>query len=232
MQMTKTYYETDRASLSTEGKTSCGIEYELTTVVDSDGILLDARLDITTPAAFIIVLQNLDGEQIDELVDKLNSAYSYNEGDCVSLKIPGSRYDCIFINSSVVKEHSLGYEIIEQKFGAVDGHEVEICDVLAEYISNARTTSDPKDHDCYVGFSIIYDTEILPDDECVNIIESCDKVTRDEELDINELDLRIVGMEDNLLKSEFCVRRGFSYEDITFTFHHIKGEQRHANVPK
>lgn len=227
MQMTKTNHERNdgcKGNLLTKGKTSCGIEYELAAISDMEGVLIDAYLDIVTPAAFIVILQNLNDAQIDELIDKLNDVYSYNKGDCVSLKIPGSKYDCIFINNSVVEKHPLGYETTEQ---TVDGHEVEICDVLEDYISNIRTHCDPDEHDTYVGFSIVFDTEILPDDEGVNILELCDKITRDEGLTVNELELRIVGMEDNLLESELCVRRGFSYEDISFTFHHMRCEQKH-----
>ena len=235
MQMTKTNYGTTndgcKRILTTEGRTSCGIEYELKAITDIEDMLQEAYLDITTPAAFIIVLQNLTDEQIDELVGRLNSTYSYKQGDCVSLKIPGSRYDCIFINSSVSKEHPLGYNIVEKEYGTVDGHEIEVCDVLIEYVENIRTTDDPSDHDNYVGFSIIYDTEIVPDDNCADIIKSCNKVERDWSPNkVSELELRMVGMEDDLFKTEFYVRRGFSHEDITFTFRHMKEEQRHMTT--
>lgn len=209
---------------TTRGKTTYGIEYELSAVTDEDNVLIDAHLDIITPAAFIVVLQNLTSEQVDELIDKLNQEYSYDEGTCTSLKLPGSHYDVIFLNESITEKHPLGYNIDEKEYGTVDGHEVEICDVLTDYISNLRTTRDPSDHDSYIGYSVLYDTEVLPDDECVNIIDSCNKIHHeDPEMDDEyEIKREIVGMEDNLLATRFCVKRGFSYEDITFTFHHVR----------
>ena len=217
--------------LTTKRITTHGIVYELKTVTDEDGILLEADLNIITPAAFIIIIQNLTDDQVDGLVDKLISEYSYEVGECVSLKIPGSVYDCIFVRSSITDRHPLGYNIVEKEYGTVDGHEVEICDVLIDYISSLRNSDSSIDYENYVGFSILYDTEILPDDNSVNIIDSCGYV-RDDSTDSDErvISTEIVGIENDLLSTRFCIKRGFSYEDITFTFHHLREEQRHINA--
>lgn len=213
--------ETKVGNEVTKGVTEHGVVYELTTTLD-DGVLTEAYLDIITPAAFIIVLQNLTSEQVDELVDKLINEYSYDMGECVSLKIPESEYDCIFLRSSIIDEHPLGFYIVEGD-QLYDGHEVEICDVLIDYMASIRKTDDFNDHENYVGFSILYDMEILPDDNAFNVIESCEETNEGEKI----ITTKTVGLDGDLIASRFCIKRGFSYEDITFTFHHLKSERKH-----
>lgn len=187
------------------------VEFTLETIRNQeDGGIDSVNLTIHDDIGIVIVMKNLLQEQVAGIVDVLIDTYSYSQGECFSLTMPESPYDLVLIKKSITNRYPLGYT--DKSGNTVDGHEIDIIDPLGEFFSKIRVSDE--DSDDYIGFSIFFNEEVLPDDNVVNILDNpieafnpdTDKYDKD---GISHM------IENDYVKLR--IERGFSYEPINIS---------------